>query len=139
MLEPAFFDTNAFLYAYSEAPEDAAKRACARERLLSHLPVVSGQVLQEFIAAALRKKHLGITEHQIDEFLSFSSGFPFQPLTRDLILEANGLRRHHGLSHWDSSILAAARAKGCRILYSEDLQDGFSLGALSVVNPFRHL
>ena len=139
MLEPAFFDTNVFLYAYSEAPEDAAKRDCARECLLCHLPVVSGQVLQEFIAAALRKKHLGITEHQIDEFLSFAAGFSFQPVTRDLIIEANGLRRLHGLSHWDSSILAAARANGCRILYSEDLQDGFSLGSLTILNPFRHI
>jgi predicted nucleic acid-binding protein len=139
MLEPAFFDTNVFLYAYSEAPEDCAKRASAREHLLSHLPVVSGQVLQEFIAAALRKKHLGITEHQIDEFLSFTAGFPLQPVTRDLIIEANGLRRNHSLSHWDSTILAAARASGCQILYSEDLHDGFSLGSLSVVNPFRQL
>jgi predicted nucleic acid-binding protein len=139
MLEPAFFDTNVFLYAYSEAPEDGAKRACARERLLSHLPVVSGQVLQEFIAAALRKKQLGITESQIDEFLSFTAGFPFQPVTRDLILAASGLRRQHGLSHWDSTILAAARASGCHILYSEDLQDGFSLGSLTILNPFRQL
>lgn len=45
----------------------------------------------------------------------------------------------HSLSHWDSTILAAARASGCQILYSEDLHDGFSLGSLSVVNPFRHL
>ncbi len=89
MLEPAFFDTSVWLYAYSEAPDDAAKRVRARELLLSHLPVVSGQVLQEFIAAALRKKHLGISEDQIGEFLSFTADFPFEPVTRDLILEAN--------------------------------------------------
>jgi len=136
MFEPAFFDTNLFLYAYSEAPEDAAKRSRARELLMAHLPVISGQILQEFVAADLRTKQLGLTEDKIDEFLSITADFPFQPVTRNLIVEANALRRRHAFSHWDSTILCAARASGCRILYSEDLQDGFSFGSLTVVNPF---
>jgi len=137
MFEPAFFDTNVFLYAYSEAPEDRAKRDRARDLLVAHLPVVSGQILQGFIAASLSKMHLGITEEKIDEFISVTAGFPYQLLTRDLILEANSLRRRYGFSHWDSTILATACASGCRLLFSEDLQDGFSLSRLTVINPFR--
>jgi predicted nucleic acid-binding protein len=136
MFEPAFFDTNLFLYAYSLSPDDAVKRQQVRELLISRLPVISGQILQEFIAAALRKKHLGITEEKIDEFLAFTADFPYQAVTWDVIREAVSLRRRFGLSHWDASILAAARTSGCRILFSEDLQDGFALDSLTIVNPF---
>jgi predicted nucleic acid-binding protein len=33
-------------------------------------------------------------------------------------------------------MLAAASGAGAKTLYSEDMQNGFKLGALTVVNPF---
>jgi predicted nucleic acid-binding protein len=39
-------------------------------------------------------------------------------------------------------ILSAASQAGCRLLLSEDLQDGFTWGGVTVINPFaspRHL
>jgi len=136
VLELAFFDSNIFLYAYSSDPADVTKGASARELLSRFLPCLSSQVLQEFIAASLRKSQLGITEEKIDIFLEVTGSFPFQPLNRDLILEATRLRRQFSFSHWDSTIIAAAHASGCSKLYSEDLQDGFILDHLTIVNPF---
>ena len=43
---------------------------------------------------------------------------------------------HHVLSIWDAVILSAAAAAGCRLLLSEDLQDGFTWNGVTVVNPF---
>ena len=43
---------------------------------------------------------------------------------------------HHGLSFWDAMLWATAQRAGCRMLFSEDLQDGHRLGDVLFVNPF---
>jgi predicted nucleic acid-binding protein len=43
---------------------------------------------------------------------------------------------HHGLSFWGAMLWATARRAGCRVLFSEDLQDGRRLGDVVFVNPF---
>ncbi len=47
------------------------------------------------------------------------------------------IRRRFQLSHWDSTILAAAQELGCHTLYSEDLNHGQSYDGLRVINPFQ--
>ena len=136
MLEAAFFDTNLFLYAYSLAPEDRPKRDRARELFERHRVVISVQVIQEFIAAALRKPKLGIDDGKIDEFLALCAWHTIQPAGLETMVHATALRRRFSLSHWDSSIIAAASASGCDLLLSEDMQHGFSVGNLRVLNPF---
>jgi predicted nucleic acid-binding protein len=136
MLEPAFFDTNLFLYAYSLAPEDRQKRDRARELFEQYQPVISVQVIQEFIAAALRKPNLGIDDVKIDEFLALCACHTIQPTHLETLLQATAMRRRFSLSHWDSLILATACASGCNILFSEDMQHGFSLDDLRIENPF---
>lgn len=137
VLETAFFDTNLFLYAYSLAPEDRDKRDCVRGLLEKYQPVISMQVIQEFIAAALRKPKLGIDDAKIDEFLALCAYQKIQPMDLETLLHATALRRRYSFSHWDSTIVTAALACDCEILFSEDLQHGFSLGNLRIVNPFR--
>jgi predicted nucleic acid-binding protein len=43
----------------------------------------------------------------------------------------------HGISFWDSLILAAAESGGADVLYTEDLNDGQQYGPVVVRNPFR--
>ena len=43
---------------------------------------------------------------------------------------------NHQLSAWDAVILSAAADAGCRLLLSQDLQDGFTWSGVTVVNPF---
>jgi predicted nucleic acid-binding protein len=59
-----------------------------------------------------------------------------QPITRELVVEANALRRRYQISQWDATILAAARALGCHTLYSEDFNHGQDYEGVRVVNPF---
>ncbi len=40
------------------------------------------------------------------------------------------------LGIWDAVILSAAADARCRLLLSEDLQDGFTWRGVTVVNPF---
>ena len=46
----------------------------------------------------------------------------------------------HQINHWDSLIIATARATDCSALYSEDMQDELVFeGQLTVKNPFAGL
>jgi len=133
----AFLDANILLYSCSQAPADASKRQCAEQLMLTTRFGLSTQVLQEFIANALRKKALGISEANIDATLSLGSLVPVLPVTLELIITGVSLRRRYQVSHWDATIIAAAQALDCTTLYSEDLSHGQDFDGVRVVNPFR--
>jgi len=52
------------------------------------------------------------------------------------MLSAIDLAGDHRLSIWDSVVISVASEAGCRLLLSEDLQDGFTWGGVTVANPF---
>jgi predicted nucleic acid-binding protein len=137
MTGEVFLDTNLLLYACSSAPEDATKRRIAEDLMLDGSFALSAQVLQEFIANALRKPRLGISEGNIDATLQLASLVRVQAITRELVLSAVALRRRYPLSQWDATILAAAKELGCEVVYSEDMNHGQDYGGVRVINPFR--
>jgi predicted nucleic acid-binding protein len=55
------------------------------------------------------------------------------------LLAATDLATHHRLGIWDSVVLSGAAAAGCRLLLSEDLQQGFTWSGVTVVNPFSQV
>lgn len=61
---------------------------------------------------------------------------PVHDTTEDALLAAMDLVADHRLSVWDALILAVAANAHCRLLLSEDLQDGFTWCGVTVVNPF---
>ena len=136
MTAEVFLDANILLYACSSAPEDRAKKQCAENIILNVKFALSAQVLQEFISNALKKKVLGITEGNIDATLELASHVCVLPITHELVVNAVALRRRFQLSHWDSTIIAAAQELRCKTLYSEDLNHGQNYGGVRVQNPF---
>ena len=139
MTAECFLDANILLYAASSASADASKREIAEKLILESRFGLSAQVLQEFIANALKKKTLGISEANIDATLELAMLVPVLPISAALILQANQLRRRHKISHWDATILAAAQELGCHTLYTEDLNHGQNYEGVNVVNPFRKM
>lgn len=135
-MSAVFLDTNILLYAASNAEADAEKKQTARGLILKNDILISTQVVQEYIANALRKPELGIGEKGVERFLEGIEQIEVVPITVDLLCLAWGLRTRYTISHWDASILAAAVTHGCSFLYSEDLQAGFRCGSTRVVNPF---
>lgn len=131
-----FIDTNILLYAGSRAPADAVKKHKAGQILASLDFCLSSQVIQEFISNALRKKALGITPEQIEVVILCLKDVDVLPVSYGLIVHAWQLRRRYQLSHWDSTIIAAAQELGCITLYSEDLTHGQDFDGVRVVNPF---
>jgi len=126
-----FFDTNVLVYAFL----DVARRERAMH-LIASGGIISAQVLNEFTNVARRKWQREWVE--IEQAIAvIRARFPdVMPLTADTHAAAFGLARDHGFSFHDALIIAAAIEAGCDILYSEDLQHGRVIGALSIVNPF---
>jgi predicted nucleic acid-binding protein len=62
--------------------------------------------------------------------------FPLIETSPAILLAAADLAVHHVLSIWDVVILSAAAAAGCRLLLSEDMQDGFTWSGVTIANPF---
>lgn len=137
MTAEVFLDTNVLLYSCSAAPSDASKRQVAEEIILNRPFALSAQVLQEFVANALRKPRLGISESNIDAMLQMASMVRVQAISHEVVISAVMLRRRYQLSQWDATILAAALELGCRIVYSEDMNDAQDYGGIKVVNPFK--
>ncbi len=47
------------------------------------------------------------------------------------------IKAEHGLSYWGATIIAAARALGCREPFSEDMTHGREIERVTIINPFR--
>jgi len=137
MIAEVFLDSNVLLYSCSAAAEDAEKRKVAEDLILNRPFAISAQVLQEFIANALRKPQLGITESNIDATLQMAAMVRVQPVNHELVVSAVMFRRRFQLSQWDATILAAAAELGCTTVYSEDMNHGQDYGGIQVVNPFN--
>jgi predicted nucleic acid-binding protein len=137
MTGEVFLDSNVLLYSCSAAAADAGKRQVAEDLILNRPFAISAQVLQEFIANALRKPRLGITESNIDATLQLAAMVRVQPVTHELVISATMLRRRFQLSQWDATIIAAAAELRCNTVYSEDMNDGQDYAGVRVVNPFK--
>jgi predicted nucleic acid-binding protein len=56
---------------------------------------------------------------------------------QNTFLKAINIREQFSFSFWDSLILASAIESGSEVLYSEDMQDNFSIEGVKISNPFR--
>ena len=125
-----FFDTNVLLYLLStDAKADKA------EALLASGGMVSVQVLNEFASTAFRK--LKMKWPEIREILGgVRAVCDVVPVTVAIHEKGLAIAEQYQFSFYDSLILAAAQEAGCRIVYSEDMQHGQTIGGVTVYNPF---
>lgn len=127
-----FLDTNVLVYLLSK---DATK-ADRAEALLRDNPVISVQVLNEFVSVARRKAKLPWPD--IRESLGIIRALcavrPLTVATHDLALD---IAERFGFAIYDSLIVAAAAEAGCRRLWSEDMQHGQIIDGVAIANPFR--
>jgi predicted nucleic acid-binding protein len=133
-----FLDTNVLLYSISADVAEAAKRERAIALLEGGDVALSVQVLQEFYVQATRATRSDRLGHDIAAGLIVAwLRFPLQETTRAVLLDALEIKAAHGFSYWDSAIIAAARALGCREIMTEDLSHGREVAGVRIVDPFR--
>jgi len=132
-----FLDTNILLYSISCDPKESAKRKRAIALLERDDGALSVQVLQEFYVQATREKRADRIPHDIACGLVRTwTRFRVQDMTVSILTRALAIKADSGYSYWDSAILAAAIALGCRTVYSEDMTHGREVDGVQVFNPF---
>lgn len=132
-----FLDTNVLLYSITGNPAEAAKRNRAVAILEEENHALSIQVLQEFYVQATRPTRRDALSHETAVALIRTwLRFPVQDVTVAVMSEALRIKASHRLSYWNAAIVAAARALGCREIYSEDMSHGRDIEGTVIVNPF---
>lgn len=136
-------DTNLLVYAegFVFFPEDAQKPERVRQ-LLDALPaeevVLPVQVLGELYRVLVGKAKWTAAEARA-AILTWSDLYPPIDTTASAMLAAADLAVDHHMSIWDAVVLAAAAEAGCRLVLSEDMQEGFTWRGLTVVNPIAEV
>ena len=132
-----FFDTNIIVYSHDR--DDIRKRDIASKLLFHALKkrrgVISAQVLGETFVTLVKKYHRDPDEaaNEIRQLTQFR----VIDLTKILVLRGLEIQAQFGLSYWDSLIIAAAERASCKVIFSEDLNDGQTYGSVLVMNPFK--
>ena len=130
------FDTNILVYA---ADRTAGRRHDIAKDLLgrAHEPncVLTLQSLGEFFFATTRKGKLSLAEATALTGV-WQALFPVVAADRAAFADAQEAVRDHRLPFWDAMLRATARRAGCRLIVTEDFQDGRELGGVWFVNPF---
>ncbi|WP_375461638.1 PIN domain-containing protein [uncultured Enterovirga sp.] len=129
-------DTNILVYAESLGEvqkQDTARRVLRRVRRADL--VMPAQVLAELFRVLRAKAKLPAAESR--ERLAIWEGFALvAPTATTTIESALDLASEHDFQIFDAIILAASAEAGCRMLLSEDMQDGFVWRGVTIVNPF---
>lgn len=129
-------DTN--VLAYAEGINGSERRDAALaliRRLPQEATVVPVQVLGELFNVLVRKA--GKTRGDArDALQGWRDAFPVVETSPEVMVAAADLATDHQLGIWDAAILSAASRSACRLLLSEDLQDGFTWAGVTVVDPF---
>jgi predicted nucleic acid-binding protein len=135
-----FVDTNVLLYAASTSPEERPKKQIALEILDADDLALSVQVLQEFyVQATHARKSNRLSHDQATTLIESFLRFPVQETTLELMQAALDTKLRFQISYWDAAIIEAARILGCRLVLTEDLNDGQNYDGVIVENPFREI
>lgn len=129
-------DTN--VLAYAEGVNGLDQRDLALDlvhRLPQETTVIPVQVLGELFNVLVRKAGKSQSDAR-DALMSWRDTFPVIETSSEVMLTAIDLATDHRFGIWDAVILSAASQAGCRLLLSEDLQEGFTWAGITVVNPF---
>jgi predicted nucleic acid-binding protein len=132
-------DTNVLVYA--EGLNGAERRQSAQtclNGLAADDLVAPTQALAELFTVLTRKAHWPAGKARA-AVLAWHDACLVADTSAGVLLEAMDLAAMHQYSLWDAIMLATAAQTGCRVLLSEDMQDGFIWRGVEIRNPFRDL
>jgi predicted nucleic acid-binding protein len=114
------------------------KKAVAR-RLLLKLPtestVLPVHTLGELCYALVRKAGRS-RENARTAVMNWHNAFRVVGTSQDIMRGAADLMTVHEVNIWEAVILETAARSNCRLLLSEDFEEGFHWGGVTVTNPF---
>lgn len=132
-----FIDTNIFLYALSDRPEEQAKTERARQLLLNENWGWSVQVAGELHNIATSpKRQFRLSHSSALAYVKTWLNFPTASVHPSTVINALGIRDRFQIGYWDAAIIATAHELGCSTIYSEDFSHGQDYDGITVLNPF---
>jgi predicted nucleic acid-binding protein len=129
-------DTNVLAYAEGVGDAPRVSRAVSLiERIPSERVLLPAQALGELyrVLTGKARRAPGIVRTAV---LGWADSFEVADSTWTSFQAALDLSVDHGMPVWDALILSVAAENRCRLLLSEDLQDGFTWRGVTVANPF---
>ncbi len=127
------------MLAYAEGVNGKAMQEVAID-LLARVPapsvVVPVQVLGELFRVLTRKQGRASADAR-QAILTWMDTCAVVDTSSVVLAAAQDLGVDHQIGIFDAIIIAAAAHHGCRMLLSEDLQDGFTWRMTTIANPFR--
>jgi predicted nucleic acid-binding protein len=127
----------AYLAGVSWCAEDDEKivrvRATVRQLNETASLIAPLQALGELFVVLCRSK-VGATEAR-QSVIEFTQTLGTVASSERTMMAALDLAVDHKLQFWDSLIVTAAAEAGCTLLLSEDMQHGFVVRGMTVINP----
>lgn len=130
-------DSNVLVYAIDVGA--GGRHALAAEVLARSMTadaILTTQAVGEFLSVVRRKNPSAFLSAQ-GEVARWATIFHIAPTTSDHVIEAAAMAERFRLQFWDCVIWQAAQSNGASVFVSEDLQDGFSTGGMTVLDPFK--
>lgn len=130
------FDTNVLAYAEGVGTKAKQARSLALVEGLDIASVlIPAQMLGELyrVLTGKAKRHAKDARAAV---LAWADAYPVADSTWSAFQSAFDLSADHQLSIWDALILSVAAEQQCRLVLSEDMQDGFTWRGLTVANPY---
>ena len=131
-----FLDTNIIIYLYSEDESD--KRGVAYNFVNNSNCVTSIQAMNEASNVWFKKHNLD--KYEIFKYLDEIEAVcdEVMLIRRKTINQALDIKDQLGYSFYDCLMLASALEANCKVILTEDMQDGQVVnGSLKIVNPFN--
>ena len=131
-----FVDTNILIYAYSS--DNPTKQKVALTYLDKCIPVISTQVVKEFSNVLLKRENIDVDALR-DIIIELTEVSETTGVDIEQILSALELKKRYQYSFYDCLVISAALDSNCKVLLSEDMQNGQIIGGkLQIMNPFAN-
>lgn len=131
------FDTNILVYALDR---DAGERHRIAVDLLVRSRgkdcFITLQALAELFRTLTGRKAMPVAD-AANHIQAWRDAVPVIAADESCLIDAMDAVAHSGWSFGDAMIWATVKKAGCRLLISEDGQDGRTLGGVTIVNPFK--
>lgn len=140
MIDKIFLDTNILVYLFDKS--EKLKQVLVKKFILGHIQkskiFVSVQVINEFINITSKKIAFPVSLNKQSEIIELLNDlFLITLLYYKTTLNALKISGKYKLSFWDSLIVSSALENDCKILYTEDMQNGLVLNdSLKIIYPF---
>jgi predicted nucleic acid-binding protein len=133
--EIRFLDTNILVHLFDG--DEPRKQAIAERIFRDDSGIrLSTQVLAEFYVTVTRRLGRPMSPEQGLAAVQHFKTYPVAPITQDLVTRGISRSIDSRISFWDGLIVETALAEKARLLVTEDLQDGWTIGTMRVWNPF---